>query len=274
MFANMYHHVFGSDSLPWIKSGASNSKSSSRSSSFFDDEEDPLLICVRKPNRSDTKGEGVDDKDDEEDTGSTFFLQQEPVPDGVYKGIVVAILWKGIVAALWLGFKMYRSPYYTFGPSANLTLAFVNIPVDNWTLYIALMMYIVAQCIVQVYSGDLVYPWINAVVMNPGVVIQHDRWTAWGLTNLYWTVNCFNTIFFFALGLSQVDFALAIAVASSATGLYTSHLVIFDINRASNKNNNDVSKSVSIDERGGVGIHKNKLVLSNNEDADSSFFQL
>lgn len=156
------------------------------------------------------------------------------VPKNVYKGLIVAVLWKLIVITMWASLGVYKSAYYRIGPSDTLRLAFTNVLIDTGAKYAALMCYIAVQCFVQVYSGDNVYPWINAVVMNPGVELHHDKWVAYGVTNFYWTLNCFNSVFFFAIGYSQVDFAVAIAVASSLAGMFTSYFVVFDPERPHN----------------------------------------
>lgn len=166
-----------------------------------------------------------------EEEGTFLLRGRRPVPVNVYRGVATALIWKLIVVQLWVYFGMYRSPYYRVGPSVDLYLAFVNVPIDNMWIYSWLMAYIIVQCMVQVYSGDNVYPWINAVVINPGVPLEHNKREAYVLTNLYWSVNCFNSIFFFALGFSQVDFALAIAVSSAAAGMFTSYFIVFDSSR-------------------------------------------
>lgn len=156
---------------------------------------------------------------------------KHPLPKNVIRGTIACLIWKVVVLILWSTLGMYRSKYYSFGPSDSLYLAFVDVAIDTPVKYAAIMCYIVAECALKVYSGDLVYPWINTVVMNPGVEVPHDLRIAYAVTNLYWGVNCFNTIFFFALGFAQVDFALAIGMTSLISGMVTSYIVVFDPER-------------------------------------------
>lgn len=153
------------------------------------------------------------------------------VPRNVVRGCFVSVGWYVIVVIMWVVLGMYKSSYYSFGPSDTLVLAFTNVPIDTQVKYWSLMAFIVVQCFVQVYSGDNVYPWINAVVMNPGVAAPSDPRLAYVVANSYWSLNTLSTIFFFALGFAQVDFALAIAVTSSIAGWVTSYFIVFDSER-------------------------------------------
>ncbi len=122
---------------------------------------------------------------------------------------------------------MYKSEYYRFGPSNGLKLAFTNIVIDNWWKYNIIMVYLISNCIIKVISGDLVYPWINAVVMNPTVRVGEDKRGIYGVVNYYWGINSVHNIFFFALSYSQVDFAVYIIIGSIIGGLISSRYIIY-----------------------------------------------
>ncbi len=153
------------------------------------------------------------------------------VPTSVFRGTLLATAWLGVVILTWVGLGMYESPYYSFGPSENLVLAFVGIKIDTWGKYTGLVAYILCSCFMKVLSGDWVYPWINAVVMNPEVHLAQSQSTAYFLTNYIWILNSAYNVFFFALIYSQVDLALFTILGSSVGGLVSSYYVIFNEDR-------------------------------------------
>jgi hypothetical protein len=157
----------------------------------------------------------------------------DALPKVVRYGTALATIWIIATIAIWIGLGMYRSNYYSFGPSDNLVLAFVNIVIDTWGKYIALVLYILFNCFVKVVSGDWVYPYINAHVMNPEVALKAPRMASFISTNYIWLINSFYNIFFFALMYSQVDLALFTILGSFIGGLISSYYVIFDESRVS-----------------------------------------
>lgn len=154
-----------------------------------------------------------------------------PVPRNVKIGLWLAVLSIFILLGVWVGVGMYRSDYYSFGPSDRLMLAFVNIPIDTWSKYLGLQFYILTKSVLQVVGGDFVYPWINAYIMNPEAELKHDGRTLYIIANFYWGINSVHTIFFFALAASQVDFGIALGLWSTIGGLISSYHVIFDDTR-------------------------------------------
>ncbi len=153
------------------------------------------------------------------------------IPRNIITGICINTIWKIIVVVLWISLGMFSSDYYRFGPSDTLMLAFVDIPINTWPKYMVIISYVIIDCLLKVVSGDFVYPWINAVVMNPSITIKQNKSTTYILTNYYWGLNSFNTIFFFALSMSQVDFALVGAISGIIAGMISSYYVIFDPKR-------------------------------------------
>ncbi len=158
-------------------------------------------------------------------------METQQIPRLVKLGVGIGIIWKIIVVILWASLQIYQSSYYRFGPSDTFVLAFVDVLIDTWWKYTLLLCYIVIECAFKVIGGDFVYFWINAVAMNPGVPMSHDRLTAYSIVNLYWGLNNFNQIFFFALTFSQVDVALISALSSTIAGMISSYCVIYDSKR-------------------------------------------
>lgn len=154
------------------------------------------------------------------------------MPSRIFYGMLLALCWKGVVLLLWTMLRMYKSSYYRFGPSDDLVLPFVDVQIDTVGKYALVMLYIIVQNVVVVISGDLVYPWINAVAMNPSVPAPRDRAAAYMVVNFFWTLNSFNEILFFFLSVVQVDFALAASLTNVACGFLTSYWLIFDPKRA------------------------------------------
>lgn len=153
------------------------------------------------------------------------------IPKNVTIGLGLGIVSTVVLICVWFSIGMYKSSYYSFGPSDDLFLAFVNIPINTWMKYLAIQFYILIKCVLQVVGGDFVYPWINAYIMNPEVQLNHLPQTLYFITNFYWGINSLHSIFFFALAASQVDFGIAFALWSTIGGLVSSYFVIFDEDR-------------------------------------------
>ena len=159
------------------------------------------------------------------------MMNLHKVPTPVFRGALLATAWLGVVILTWIGLGMYESPYYEFGPSENLVLAFVEIKIDTWGKYSGLVVYIICSCFMKVLSGDWVYPWINSVAMNPEVKLVQPLPVVYFLTNYIWILNSAYNVFFFALIYSQVDLALFTILGSAVGGLISSYYVIFKEDR-------------------------------------------
>jgi len=161
----------------------------------------------------------------------TIHNIKRELPKSVLYGILTGNIWILVVMALWVSLGMYNSSYYKFGPSDTMILAFTNIAINTWPKYIGIVFYIIFSCFMTVISGDWVYPWINAVVMNPEATLQTHKSYAYAVVNYFWFINSLYNIFFFALTYTQVDLALFTIGGSCIGGLISSYFIIFDKDR-------------------------------------------
>jgi hypothetical protein len=155
----------------------------------------------------------------------------DPIPKRVLIGVLISALWQVVTIVIWIVLGVYKSNYYSFGPSENLVLAFVNIEIDTWYKYIILMFYIVFNCVFTALSGNYVSPWVNSCAMNPDYKLNYKKVHVYAIVNSYWGLYSLSTIFFFLLNVAQVDFAIVICVSNIMTDLYSSYQVIFDEKR-------------------------------------------
>lgn len=119
----------------------------------------------------------------------------------------------------------YSSPYFNVGPSANLYILGSGICVDTWPKYCILLVYLMVNPFIAVYAGDTLYPWINAVVMNPDIkTIDISKPVAWIITNYMWGITSISYIFSIGLGMTQIDFYLASTFAVALSGFITSYV--------------------------------------------------
>jgi len=86
------------------------------------------------------------------------------------------------------------------------------------------MTYTVANPFINVYVGDTIYPWINAVVMNPDIkTIDIPKPIAWLITNYMWIAFSLGNVFSIGASMTQFDFFLAAQVGSITSGMITSY---------------------------------------------------
>lgn len=160
-----------------------------------------------------------------------IFNSNTEIPKSVILGVVLGTIWLCMVIVLWISLEMYKSSYYKFGPSDTMFLAFTNVAIDTWAKYTWLVIYIIFSCFMTVISGDWVYPWINAVVMNPDAILRTSKSSAYIIVNYFWIINSLYNIFFFALTYTQVDLALFTIFSSMIGGLLSSRFMIYNKNR-------------------------------------------
>lgn len=137
-------------------------------------------------------------------------------------------LWVALCALVFgLVFDFFASPYFNFGPSDSLYIIGLGIYINTWLKYWLLMTYTVANPFINVYVGDTIYPWINAVVMNPDIKkMDVSKPVAWLITNYMWIAFSLGNVFSIGVSMTQFDLFLASQVGSIASGMITSYLAI------------------------------------------------
>jgi hypothetical protein len=169
----------------------------------------------------------------------------KPIPVNVKRALGCAGAWLCIEFMSWAYLGLWRSPYYSWGPSSNLVLPFLDIKIDTWSKWSLLMFHTSISVSVAVYSADLFYPWMSSVALNPGVKLRHDKKHVWMLVNLFWIIASVHALLFFMLVYSQIDVALVSAASAAVTGLFSSYFVIYDKKR---------------DEEAGIAIFTNEFI--------------
>jgi hypothetical protein len=153
------------------------------------------------------------------------------IPTNVKRAVFCSVSWLVIQIMTWFYLGMYKSDYYSWGPSDDLILPFTNTVVNTWPKWTLLIINIAVSVSVNVYSANLFYPWMSSVALNPGVKLNHDKKTTWLVVNLFWTTTAVQALFFFMLTYSQIDIAFVSAVSAIVTGMFSSSFCIYDKTR-------------------------------------------
>lgn len=143
---------------------------------------------------------------------------------------VIVTLWIALCALVFgLCLDFFESQYFNFGPSSDLLVLGLGICIDTWTKYALIMLYAMMNPFIMVYTADMIYPWINSVVMNPDVkTINIPIGVAWMLTNYMWIISSISGLFSIGLSMTQFDFFAAGLVAVAVSGMITSYITLSD----------------------------------------------
>ncbi len=116
-------------------------------------------------------------------------------------------------------FDYFSSSFYSIGPSPTLYIIGINYYVDNWFKYSWFIVYVFTQSFIVTLAGDSIYPWINAVVLNPQAKhIEMSKQSAFCITNLmYLTFNVL-TLFSTGISMSQLGFFISSTCGSMIAG--------------------------------------------------------
>lgn len=116
-------------------------------------------------------------------------------------------------------FDYFSSEFYSFGPSPTLYIVGINFLVDTWPKYIWLCIYVMCQSFIISFAGDIIYPWINAVVLNTqATYIEIPKVEAFFIVNgMYLVFNLF-TLFSIGISMSQLGFFICSTIGSTLAG--------------------------------------------------------
>lgn len=130
------------------------------------------------------------------------------------------IVWIVFVALIFgFVFDYFQSAFYSFGPSPDLYIVGINYRVDTWPKYGWISIYTFGQSFIVTLAGDSIYPWINAVVLNPQAEhINMSKTSAFIITNtMYLTFNIL-TLFSTGMSLSQLGFFITSTAGTTIAG--------------------------------------------------------
>lgn len=148
-----------------------------------------------------------------------------------YDKILVSLALFGwaIIAAIILGtvFDFFSTSFFSFGPSPDLYTVGTNYNINTWGRYCIVSSFLVCQGFIITFAGDYMYPWINAVVLNPDVeVIRVPRVLAWVLTNNMYMTFTFLGLFSLGASMAQIDLFIYSNLASLTAGAIQSAIKI------------------------------------------------
>lgn len=126
-----------------------------------------------------------------------------------------------IIAAIILGtcFGYFQTRFFRFGPSDDLFTVGASYNINTWSRYCAVSAFLICQGFIITFVGDCMYPWINAVVLNPDVtVIRMPKIRAWILTNNMYFLFTLLQIFGLGASMAQIDLFIYSNISSLIAG--------------------------------------------------------
>ena len=140
--------------------------------------------------------------------------------------IGVQSAWVCCVVAYFSWLDVFESSFYRFGPSEELKIPFINIAIDTWGKWFGLLVYMIGDSAVRVYTNNIVDPWVTTVALAPRGKLDMTQMRTLLLVNFYWTMPMVKALFAIAIGLTQIDLLAAEIVTIFITNFITSGYVV------------------------------------------------
>ncbi len=118
----------------------------------------------------------------------------------------------------------FMDQYMSVGPNVNLK--FMNIVVDTWSRWAILMGYTLISNVIQIYTSDVIYPWVVTQVQNTMVPLEYSKSRTISMVLLYNFSVTFGSFLGVYIMFTQVDFLLATLTAQVTTNAITTYLYI------------------------------------------------
>lgn len=134
--------------------------------------------------------------------------------------LIILTLWLVFVSITFFGLlDFWQSSFFNFGPNDTLAIIGINYKINTWPRYVILSSYLFLQTFIITFCGDYIYPWINAVVLNPDIGnIKISKFRAWIITNSMYTLFMLFGLFSIGLTWSQFDFWLYSSISTFLAG--------------------------------------------------------
>lgn len=136
---------------------------------------------------------------------------------------VVNVVWLAVVVVVFASMG-FLDKYMSFGPDPSLK--FLNITVDTWEKWSILIVYTLASNVVQIYTSDVIYPWIVTQVQNTKTPLIYSKGRSVAMVLLYNFSVTFGSFIGIYIVFTQADFMLATIIAQLSTNAVTTTLYI------------------------------------------------
>ena len=142
--------------------------------------------------------------------------------------LIVLFIWTIIVVSIFgTVFDYYSAPFFSVGPSPNLYIVGINYVVDTWPKYCWIIIYTFVQAFVITVCGDSIYPWINAVVLNPQAgYITMSKPVAFMITNSMYLLFNLQSLLSTGIAYSQLGFSISMILGTTIGGCIVSGIRI------------------------------------------------
>jgi hypothetical protein len=118
--------------------------------------------------------------------------------------ITVVCVWFCIVMVIFTWLGIFSTSYMQFGP--NKDLAYMGMPLDSWSRWCAVLLFVLISTAINDIAGDAISPWMaNCVCDHKNRYIPYSKTTCICISQL-WSVYCATmSIASIALVFSQFD---------------------------------------------------------------------
>ena len=133
----------------------------------------------------------------------------------------ISIIWCITILSI-SSFSGIFEGYMRFGPNPELFLFGKNI--NSWVEWSLIVTYIIINRVVQVYTGEITYPWILNVIQDPKISVGQkklDIGQCVFLTVVYYSYIFISSIFSIQIALTQLDLICVSLLAEVISAMVT-----------------------------------------------------
>jgi len=136
---------------------------------------------------------------------------------------IVNVVWLVTVVSVFSGMG-FLNRYIAFGPNSELT--FLNVVIDTWEKWTILIIYTLASNVVQIYTSDVIYPWIVTQVQNIKTPLIYSKGGTISMVLFYNFSVTFGSFIGIYIVFTQADFMIATIIAQLITNAITTCIYI------------------------------------------------
>lgn len=135
-----------------------------------------------------------------------------------FSAIVISV-WSVIIVALMLSLGFFDGPFFHLGPSKNAL--FFGKPIDNWSKYCGIVVYIIIQQVISTYGLETISPWMINQVQNRNVKQMRESHTEiMSIMMCWYTYMWISRVVSIQLLLSQIDFLAIVLLVDLGTTFF------------------------------------------------------
>ena len=132
------------------------------------------------------------------------------------------VIWMGLMV---IGLVVYSTSdldLFKWGP--NISLLFLDIVIDTWTKWAALIIFITITQILKVFADEIISPFIlNTIMDHKEKEMFFSYFETQIICQTYYTFSAFTKIIYVSIAISQIDCILVVIFTDIIVSIYTTH---------------------------------------------------